>query len=70
MREWRDKDFPLPSDPGPIHGAILKVWYSIEDWLCLLWCSFDRMDKNTLAMGAIVLAIMWIIIALAVPGPS
>lgn len=68
MHEWRDEGFPLPTDPGPVHKAILSVWYAVEDCWGFLWRSFDRMDKNTLAMATIALAI-WIILALTVPGP-
>ncbi len=67
MIEWSDEGFALPTDPGPVHKAILRVWYCLEDWWSLVWRSFNRMDKNTVIMAAIALAI-WIILALVVPG--
>lgn len=56
MRKW-DDGFPLSTDPGPIHKAILRVWYRIEDW----WRHLEPIDRHSILimLGGILLC-LWL----------
>lgn len=52
MVGW-DEGFALPTDPGPIHKCVLRVWYRIEDW----WRFLDPMQKSTIVLMIFAIAL-------------
>lgn len=57
MVGW-DEGFPLPTDPGPIHKCVLRVWYRIEDW----WRGLDPVDRTVIKFLVLGVA-LWILVA-------
>lgn len=60
--KWGPKNrYELPGDPG----FLTRLWWAVEDLLLL-----PRMnDGRTFALVIIALVLLWLVIALWVPGP-